>query len=64
MEQEVKKPFKTVTTEYFRASVYESRNGSSKPLTEKDSRIRVVTTSKQWVGSDKDPIVSTTFEYL
>ena len=64
MEQEMTKPFKTVTTEYYRASVYNSRNGSSKPLTEKDSRIRVVTTTKQLVGSNKDPIVSTTFEYL
>ena len=53
------KPFKTVMIEYYRQS-----DDSSKPLTEEDSRIRVVTTSKQWVGSDKDPIVSTIFEYL
>ncbi len=64
MEPEMTKPFKTVTTEYYRASVFESRNGSSKPLTEKDSRIRVVTTTKQWVGSKKDPVTSTNFEYL
>ena len=64
MEQEMTKPFKIVTTEYYRASVYESRNGSSKPLTEQDSRIKVVTTTKQWVGSDKDPITSSTFHYL
>ena len=64
MEQEMTKPFKIVTTEYYRASVFESRNGSSKPLTEKDSRIRVVTTKEKWIGSEKDPITSTTFEYL
>jgi hypothetical protein len=53
------KPFKTVTTEYYRQS-----DDSLKPLTEQDSRIRVVTTSKQWVGSNKDPVTSTSFEYL
>jgi len=46
------KPFKTVTTEYF------------EELNTVDRRIKVVTTTKQWIGSDKDPIVSTTFEYL
>ena len=46
------KPFKTVTTEYFEELDIEER------------RIKVVTTTKQWVGSDKDPIVYTTFEYL
>ena len=58
------KPFMTVKVDYYRASVYNSRNGSSKPLTEKDSRIRVVTTKEKWIGSEKDPITSTTFEYL
>jgi hypothetical protein len=29
-----------------------------------DRHIKVVTTTKQSIGSDKDPIVSTTFEYL
>jgi hypothetical protein len=46
------KPFKTVTTEYF------------EELDTEERRIKVVTTTKQSIGSDKDPIVSTTFEYL
>jgi hypothetical protein len=46
------KPFKTVTTEYF------------EELDTEERRIKVVTTTKQWIGSDKDPIVSTTFEYF
>jgi len=57
MEQEMKKPFKTVTTEYF-SEVQETAVGIM------ERRLKVVTTTKQWVGSDKDPIVSTTFEYL
>ena len=57
MEQEMTKPLKTVTTEYF-SEVQETAVGIM------ERRIKVVTTTKQWVGSDKDPIVSTTFEYL
>ena len=57
MEQEMTKPFKTVTTEYF-SEVQETAVGIM------ERRVRVVTTTKQWVGSDKDPIVYTTFEYL
>ena len=57
MEQEMKKPFKTVTTEYF-SEVQETAVGMM------ERRVRVVTTTKQLVGSDKDPIVYTTFEYL
>ena len=57
MEQEMTKPFKTVTTEYF-SEVQETAVGIM------ERRIKVVATTKQWVGSDKDPIVSTTFEYL
>ena len=57
MEQEMTKPFKTVTTEYF-SEVQETAVGMM------ERRVRVVTTTKQWVGSDKDPIVYTTFEYL
>ena len=53
----MKKPFKTVTTEYF-SEVQETAVGMM------GRRVRVVTTTKQWVGSDKDPIVYTTFEYL
>ena len=57
MEQEMKKPFKTVTTEYF-SEVQET------PVGMMERRVRVVTTKKQWVGSDKDPVTSVTFEYL
>jgi hypothetical protein len=57
MEQEMKKPFKTVTTEYF-SEVQET------PVGMMERRVRVVTTTKQWVGSEKDPVTSVTFEYL
>ncbi len=48
MEQEVKKPFKTVTTSYYR----------------EDDRVRMVTEEKKWVGSNKDPVIVTRFEYV
>jgi hypothetical protein len=57
MEQEMTKPFKTVTTEYF-SELQETSVGMM------ERQVRVVTTTKLWVGSEKDPIVSTTFEYL
>ena len=58
MEQaEMTKPFKTVSTEYF-SEMHETSVGMM------ERHIKVVTTTKQWVGSDKDPIVYTTFEYL
>ena len=57
MEQEMKKPFKTVTTEYFEEL-------QETPVGMMERRVRVVTTTKQWVGSDKDPVTSVTFEYL
>jgi phosphoglucomutase len=57
MEQEMTKPFKTVTIEYF-SELQETSVGMM------ERQVRVVTTTKQWVGSDKDPIVYTTFEYL
>ena len=60
MEQEMKKPFKTVTTEYFEELDTENPVISGTV----DRRIRVVTTTNQWVGSDKDPVTSVTFEYL
>ena len=60
MEQEVKKPFKTVTTEYFEEIDYNMTGAARR----KSRKIRVVTTSKQWIGSDKDPVTSTNFEYL
>ena len=57
MEQEMKKPFKTVTTEYF-SELQETSVGMM------ERQVRVVTTTKQWVGSEKDPLTSTKFEYL
>ena len=55
------KPFKTVTIEYFEELDIEERQLIRAAV---DRRIRVVTTTKQWLGLDKDPIVCTTFEYL
>jgi hypothetical protein len=46
-------PFMTVNVDY-----YESTNSDG------ERRIRVVTTTQKWVGSSKDPVASTTFEYL
>ena len=60
MEQEMTKPFKTVTTEYFEELDTENPVISGTV----DRRIKVVTTTNQWVGSDKDPVTSVTFEYL
>ena len=57
MEQEMKKPFKTVTTEYFEEL-------QETPVGMMERRVRVVTTTNKWVGSDKDPVTSVTFEYL
>ena len=57
MEQEMTKPFKTVTTEYF-SELQETSVGMM------ERQVRVVTTTKLWVGSEKDPLTSTKFEYL
>ena len=61
MEQvRMTKPFKTVTTEYFEELDAEN------PVTSVtiDRRIKVVTTTENWCGSDKDPVTSTSFVYL
>ena len=51
-------PFKIVKTEY-----YEEVDMTVYPL--RDSRrIKVVTTTENWCGSDKDPVTSTSFVYL
>tara|TARA_Y100000310_G_scaffold339569_1_gene432623 strand:- start:1250 stop:1402 length:153 start_codon:yes stop_codon:yes gene_type:complete len=47
-----KKPFKTVKTEYYKEDGIAGRV------------IKVVTTTKEWVGSAKDPVISTSFVYL
>ncbi len=55
------KPFKTVTTEYFEELDTEERQLIRDAV---DRRIRVVTTTKQWVGSENDLVTSVTFDYL
>ena len=47
------KPFMKVNVDY-----YESTNSDG------ERRIRVVTTTQKWIGCKKDPVTSTTFEYL
>ena len=49
------KPFKTVKIEY-----YEEREATMAM----ERRIKVVTTTEQWVGSAKDPVISVNFVYL
>jgi len=52
------KPFMTVTTEYYvdKGELVFNSDG--------ERRIRVVTTKERWIGSEKDPVTLTTFEYL
>ena len=50
------KPFKTVKTEYYEEVKMESPD--------KSRVIKVVTTTEEWVGSAKDPVISTSFVYL
>ena len=56
-EKDVMKPFKTVKIEY-----YEEREATMVGIMER--RIRVVTTTEQWTGSSKDPVISVNFVYL
>jgi hypothetical protein len=49
------KPFKTVKIEY-----YEEFDINYNPA----RRIKVVTSTEEWAGSSKDPVVETHFEYL
>ena len=59
MAEEKQKPFKTVKVEYFREpDEFAERFGRKNP------RVRVVTEEKTLVGSVKDPVVSTRYEYL
>ena len=58
----MKTPFKTVTTEYFEDYPNTTENGVIVSSTTR--RIRVMTTTQYWIGSDKDPIISTISEYL
>ena len=58
----MKTPFKTVTTEYFEDYPNTTENGVI--VTSTTRRIRVVKTQRLWIGSDKDPIISITCDYL
>ena len=58
----MKTPFKTVKTEYFEDYPNTTENGVI--VTSTIRRIRVVKTQRLWIGSDKDPIISITSEYL
>ena len=58
----MKTPFKTVKTEYFEDYPNTTENGVI--VTSTMRRIRVVTTTRNWVGSEKDPIVAIISEYL
>jgi hypothetical protein len=64
------KPFKTVIMEYyeeldgkFPGRVHQHAEWLLRPGTA-GRRIKVVTTTEEWVGSSKDPVKSTSFEYL
>ena len=59
MAEEKQKPFKTVKVEYFREP-----DEFAKRFGRKNPRVRGVTEEKTWVGSVKDPVVSTRYEYL
>ena len=50
------KPFKTVKTEYYEELEMEPPD--------RGRVIKVVTTTEEWVGSAKDPVIHTSFEYL
>ena len=63
----MKKPFKTVTTEYYEefecfsyGKQFECFEGDVGAV----RRIRTITTETKFVGSPYDPIVSTKYEYL
>ena len=58
----MKTPFKTVATEYYEDYPNTTENGVI--VTSTMRRIRVVTTTRNWVGSEKDPIVAIISEYL
>jgi hypothetical protein len=58
----MKTPFKTVKTEYFEDYPNTTENGVI--VTSTMRRVRVVTTTRNWVGSEKDPIVAIISEYL
>ena len=67
MEQEMKKPFKIVTTEYFEEIDMTAVAADRR----KSRRIRVVTTETRFIdrhgreiGEEVVPIVRTTYEYL
>ena len=68
MEQEMTKPFKTVTTEYFEEIDYDTTGADRRkdflPVNRQSRRIRVVTTTEEYCGSRHDPVVSRVYTYL
>ena len=58
----MKTPFKTVMTEYFED--YPNTTENEVIVSSTTRRIRVMTTTQYWIGSDKDPIISTISQYL
>ena len=60
MEQEMTKPFKTVIIEYFEEIDYDTTGADRR----KSRKIRVVTTTEEYCGSTKDPVISRTYSYL
>jgi hypothetical protein len=58
----MKTPFKTVMTEYFED--YPNTTENEVIVSSTTRRIRVMTTTQYWIGSDKAPIISTISEYL
>jgi hypothetical protein len=57
------KPFKTVKIEYYEEGVDVFQPIKSR-RDKHSRRIKVVTTTEHWVGSSRDPIISTAYEYL
>ena len=53
-------PFKIVKTEYFEEVDWTTVARERR----KSRRIKVVTRTEEWTGSNKDPVVETHFEYL
>jgi hypothetical protein len=51
-----------VTTEYFEE--YPNSTENEVIVSSTTRRIRVMTTTQYWIGSDKAPIISTISEYL
>ena len=56
--------FKTITTEYFEELPIKRIGLTVRTKRSGERRIRVVTTTKEWVCSNKGPVITTNYEYL